>query len=528
MDPDVDQLIEAAYAKVKAEGRNGSAETAASPEAEGEEIPEDEWTDPVPLPHRVVSVLDGSCIPGALGKMAAAVSRATETPIELAALLGLAVVAASIAKKVVVQPEPGYIEPTNLYIAVGMESGNRKTAVQAHMTRPLVNWEHAETKRLKPEIQRLNRERKTIEARIEHLRKQAARKTDSNNSPYSQEICELEAGLSEVPKYPRLWVQDITPEQLAVKMAEQNERMAVFADEGGIFELLAGRYSKGVPNLDLFLQAHSGSPVRVDRGSRPPVMMQNPALTVGISPQPDVFESLADKPFFRGRGLLARVLFGLPASPLGNRRLEPMPCPDETVAEYSQLIERLLKLAPPERDGIWQPWVLNLSDEAYEAWKTFQRRVEALMVEGGKLHFVKDWASKLPGAAARVAAAFHCVISDPAEDPIITWQIMEHAIVLAELLMDHALAVFDLMERDKTTEDALKILGWIHRKALRSFTLRDCFCAHQGRFKKVDAIYAPLDLLEKHEYVRLAPKDDVAHRPSRIYQVNPKVQEDSE
>src|SRR5204862_4537998 len=105
-----------------------------------------------------------------------------------------------------------------------------------------------------------------------------------------------------------------TPEALATLMADHRGLMAVFSDEGGIFDLLAGRYSKGVPNLDLWLKGHAGSSVRVDRAdrTRPPIMIDRPHLTVGISPQPSVLASLGNKPGFRERGLLARFLFAVP------------------------------------------------------------------------------------------------------------------------------------------------------------------------------------------------------------------------
>jgi uncharacterized protein DUF3987 len=67
-------------------------------------------------------------------------------------------------------------------------------------------------------------------------------------------------------------------------MADNSERMAIINDEAGIFATSAGRYNQGVANLDLPLRAHSGSPVRVDRGSRPPVLMQRPALTMALTP----------------------------------------------------------------------------------------------------------------------------------------------------------------------------------------------------------------------------------------------------
>jgi putative DNA primase/helicase len=483
---------------------------------------ENAWPDPVPFQARPVPAISADILPGFLGDMVDAIAKATETPVALPALLGLSVASASVAKKIIVSPEPGYVEPANTYTAVVMESGNRKSAVLTLMTKPLMEWEQAEALRLTPEHKRIRSDRKTQELRIEHLRKKAAR--TSNNSALKIEIAELEASLPDLPQPPRLWVQDITPERMAGIMAEQGERMALLSDEGGIFDILAGRYSGNIPNLDLFLQAHSGSPVRVDRTdrSKPPINLRNPCLTVGISPQPDVFHSLTDKPGFRGRGLLARFLYALPVSPLGTRTLIPAPVSPAVEGAYRSGIERLLSLSPPVDDeGTWQPWRLELSPQAYQAWKEFQRSIESLMREGGKLDSLRDWASKLPGAVARIAAVFHCVISEPAITSIIEVDTIQRAIHLATLLIDHALAVVGLMERDPVIDDALKILGWIRRQSRPSFTVRECFCAHQARFKKVDNIRGSLHLLEEHGYIRPGPKEKVPYRPSEVFEVNP-------
>ena len=384
----------------------------------------------VPFLTRKATPLQADLFPGFLGDMIAAVSQATETPVELAGLLGLGIVAACVARKVTVSPEQGYEEPLNIYAAVGMESGNRKSAVLQAMEQPFVEWESREGERLQPERTRLLSERKTAEAQIEVLRKKAAR-TPGDRGLVSQ-IAELEGALPEIPALPRLWVQDVTPEKLAAMMAEQGERIALLSDEGGIFDLLAGLYSKGIPNLDLFLQAHSGTSVRVDRGSRPPVVMQHPALTVAISPQPEVLQKLSARPGFRARGLLARFLYGLPASPLGSRLLLSNPVPPEVAEAYRAGIERLLALRSPAQgtDGQLNTWQLRFSPEAYANWKDFQRSVELLMREGGKLCHLKDWASKLPGAGARIAGVMHCVCISPEESGIISTAVTEQALNL--------------------------------------------------------------------------------------------------
>ncbi len=163
-----------------------------------------EWPPIAPFLARDVTLLTPELFPGFLGEMVSAVARATETPIELPGILGLAVAAACIAGKVTVSPEAGYVEPVNIYAAVGMESGNRKTAVLQHMARPFIDWEHRETERLLPDRKRLISERKTREAKVESLRKRAA--TAPDDSALQAQIAELEVTLPEVPALPRLWV----------------------------------------------------------------------------------------------------------------------------------------------------------------------------------------------------------------------------------------------------------------------------------------------------------------------------------
>ena len=253
--------------------------------------------------------------------------------------------------------------------------------------------------------------------------------------------------------------------------------------------------------------------------------MKNPCLTVGISPQPDVLRSLADKPGFRGRGLLARFLYALPASLLGYRTLEPNPIPSVIETNYRDGLHRLLNTKPQceAHDGSLTV-VLKLCDKAYSAWKEFQRAIEQLMRDGGRLQQMHDWGSKLPGAALRIAGLFHAVqrpIDKPGHTEI-DLETMECAINLATCLMDHASAVFSLMARDEGMQNASRLLRWIQKKGEPEFSVRDCFCAHQYIFQRKGALAPVLDLLAQHGYVRRAPETSGrSGRPSEMYQVNP-------
>ena len=59
----------------------------------------------------------------------------------------------------------------------------------------------------------------------------------------------------------RLIVDDVSPERLATLLRDHGGRIAVLSAEGDIFDVMAGRYSKGgVPNLGVFLKGHAGDP----------------------------------------------------------------------------------------------------------------------------------------------------------------------------------------------------------------------------------------------------------------------------
>jgi hypothetical protein len=477
------------------------------------------WSNVISFTTAEPDSVPADCLPGWLGEMVVATANNTETPVELGALIGISVVASCIAGKAVISPEPGYSEPLNVYTCPTMEPGNRKSAVFTTLLEPMMDYERDRIAREAPERKRLESEKRTTEARIAYLRTKAAKSTDPRAA--RTEIRELEETLPIVPPIYRVHVDDCTPEGLASLMAEQGGRIAVFSDEGGIFELIAGRYSKGAPNLDLWLKGHSVSPMRVDRADphRAPILLDRPHLTVGISPQPDVLESLRDKPGFRGRGLLARFLYALPQSPLGYRTLEPCPIPGDLTQRYRTCLRKLLELK------LQEVMRLKLSGAAYSEWKEFQRAIEIQFRDGGKLEGLKDWGSKLPGAALRIAGIFHFVaqIEHDSISLEVTLDTMRRAVELATCLISHARAVFALMERDPNIEDAQKLIVWIGRWGRESFTIRDCFRAHQSRFNRVDAMTPALNLLEQHGYIRQKKLEPTCGRPSDIYEVNPEI-----
>jgi len=369
---------------------------------------------------------------------------------------------------------------------------------------------------------------KNQEAHINSLRSEYARAKGMDADKLGKEIIHLETTLPEVPSLPRLWAQDITPEKLGVLMAEHDEKIAIMSDEGGIFDILAGRYNGGIPNLDVFLQSHAGAPVRVDRGSRKSVHMHTPALTMGLSPQPDVLKSLTGKPGFRGRGLLARFLYALPESKLGFRLLNCDPVPENVTNHYHDGIKALHDIKPnTDENGNTVPYTLKINPSGYKAWKDFQREVEKDMREGGTFEHITDWAGKLPGVVGRLAGLLHCAeYSDGQPWAIeISNETLDRALHLTAYLSRHALVAFDLMGADHDLDAARRVWRWIERTRMDTFSARDCFEALKGTFKRMPELNIAFDvLIERHHIFELQESKRVG-RHSRRFIVNPRITE---
>jgi replicative DNA helicase len=300
---------------------------------ETEEAASELWQPPIPLSstHNLPAFPLGS-LPACLADYVTCLAEATQTPPDLPGMLVLSALAACAGGRVRLQVRPGWEEPLNLYSAVALPPGERKSAVFAEVTAPLAEYEAALAADRSYEIAEARARRKVAEKALDAAQNSAARSIGQERERRLDEVAAAARELEDavVPFEYRLLADDATPEATASLLAEQKGRLAVLSPEGGVFGQMAGRYSasNGQPNLDVYLKGHSGDMLRVDRKGRAPEYIARPALTVGLAVQPEVLRSLSDQPGFRGRGLLARFFYSLPASRVGGRRTDVLPVPD--------------------------------------------------------------------------------------------------------------------------------------------------------------------------------------------------------
>ena len=197
----------------------------------------------------------------------------TQTPPDLPAAVALAALATACAGKIGIQVRGPWREPLNLFVVASLPPGSRKSAVFRAITDPLYAAERMLVEQDEPEILQAETMLKIASSEAKHRADQAAKadKADERDRlqaeavNLSQHLAQLEA---EAKPRPRLLADDITPEAAAVLLAQQGGRLGVLSAEGGLFQILAGRYSAGMANLDLFLKGHAGDALRVDRQVR--------------------------------------------------------------------------------------------------------------------------------------------------------------------------------------------------------------------------------------------------------------------
>lgn len=481
----------------------------------------DDWPEPVLPGTQTTPEIPAGLLPTWSGAMVQAVAESTQTPPALAFMSCIAVLATVLQRRFEVAPFGcDYTEPLCLWTVSASPPGTRKSSVLGSMLGPLVRWEKLHADRMRREIIRVNAARALSKKRVERLLQDAAKAKDANDrDALRDEIVREEGDMPDEVRVPRLFTSDSTPERLQALLAEHGERMAVHSDEAGSFQIMGGLYSSGQAHLDVYLQAHAGSPMRVDRATRA-VHVDRPALSFGLLVQPGTLADVAGSKRFRDSGLLARFLWCIPDSTVGTRDVRRhAPIPGHIKEAYERGIFGLLE---GWSEPVGKPRLLTFTDPARELWYDFAQEIEHQQGDGGRYESISDWTSKLPGALARVAAVLELAESGLTADEV-SELAMRSALQLGQLLIDHARAAFALLGTDAVDTDAAAVVRWIRTSGLQEFTRREAQKAQEGRFRSVDRLEKAMERLEAGDVVRSTKRRRPGAPPSVVYRVNPRL-----
>lgn len=480
----------------------------------------DEWPALAPLSRaQALPAFPADALPDWLRAFVLGTAEATQTPADMAGMFALAALAAVAARRVHVEARPDWIEGTNIFVAVAMEPGSRKSGVHRRVVAPLIELERELMERWRPEANAAAVRRAVLEERRAAALRAAGRaKTDEDREAHQAEAEDAGRALAEMPEHaePRLLAGDCTPEALA-SLLSQNGAVALIDADAALFETAAGRYSNG-PNLEVFLKGHSGDPLRVDRRGRPSEHVDRPALTIGVAVQPSVMRGAARCAPMVGRGFIDRFTWIVPENNVGYRNTKAPPIGAAVRDAYGSHL-----LALGRALTFSGPVTLRLSVGASDLLDRWMSDLEPRRRPSGDLAPVRGWASKLDGLTVRLAGLLHVAKSghDMSVRTSIDVDTMSGAVRVAEYALAHAQAAFDLMDADEVRRHARHVWTWVVDRGERTFTRRDCHRAHRSVGTSRD-LSPVLDLLVEHGLIRAAaPSSPARGRPSEVWQVNP-------
>ncbi len=480
------------------------------------------WENPIPFNRFGHVAFPVEALPEDLRAFVLAVAESTQTPVDMAGTAVLSILSVCLQGKYRVQGKPDWLEPLNTYALIIATPSERKSAVLNLMLRPLNAYEAQYNQRNASLVESSRMRKRVLEKRQKVLEDQIA-KGKADEKEMERIAAEIAAFEEEQPL--QLYVDDVTTEKLVSVLSVNKGRAALISSEGGIFDTLAGIYTRNV-NIDVMLKGYSGDPIRVDRIGRQSECVMNPALTVLLMAQPDVVSAVLGNKTFRGRGLTARFLYCLPVSKLGSRNADSAPVPEDVASGYARKIDNLLQ---DEYEAI--PRVICLSGEAREKLFAFSRELEPKLV--GEYTDIADWAGKLVGNIMRISALLcragvmlsHEFLEE--EKPLVVdGKTMEGAIRLGRYFLGNALAAYDALPEKQMALSATRLLDMIRERKLKEFDRREAmrYCRF---FKTVAEIQPVLDFMEDYGYICQQP---VLFRPAGRpplpkYTVNPKTLE---
>lgn len=449
------------------------------------------WPDPIPVGggYDALPVFPVDVFPDWIADHVRQVAKELQAPIDLPAMLAVTALATCAAKRAEVWLTRSWREQLCLYLVVALPPGAGKSPVFGLILGPLVELETQLLAEALPRIQ----DQETRRAVVEKQQRKAIDKGETNEAlMYGDELRNMK-----IEPEPRLFVDDVTVEKLGEMLREQGGRLALTSTEGGLFDQMIGRYSEKVKaSLDPYLQMWSGDTVRVDRIGRGSVVIDKPALTIGVTVQPTVIAALAQRPELKGRGLTARFMYSLPKSNVGFRNMVVDVDLDPVIQRtYERHLEDLWRNLNTYQTS---PLRLEVTPQAKAEFMAWRQLLEQERRPGGILTGLIEWSQKVESSVARLAGLLHIAHGKNSQ---IDMADMRGALTVGEYWITHAQAVHEMWGTDPVTHAAQQIVRWLDEQELTEFSVRDCYNANRAVMPRAEDALEPLGLLAERGWV---------------------------
>ena len=345
----------------------------------------------------------------------------------------------------------------NMWVWSGAGSGERKSNTLKFFIKPLQEFESEANKRIKEIRQSEQAEEKILKAK--YKRCESAVNKDDSTEAYAelQAVGEELAGFEYTP-HCQLIIDDATTEASANIISENGGYGFIASTEARIYDIMAGRaYNNSVSNIDLYLKGFSNEGCRFNRKNSPPVFIEEPAISMCLSVQPEKLKQNLANDDFCDTGFVDRAVIILPESHFGKFEYRPNMILAKVVAEYENLIRGILQTRYDDDMRPAKRKYLRLTPAADEVFEQFfyiwwgRARID--------LTDLKAFASKFFETVLRLAGIFQTVdniTSGMWAD--ITKENAERAVIVGEYLAEQTIFVRRGGMKEKSDGEAAVLL----------------------------------------------------------------------
>jgi hypothetical protein len=394
----------------------------------------------------------------------------------------------------------GRVCPLSLFLVTAAESGDRKSAVDNIVLKPIRDYEKMLYKGCIEEKQRYKN-------KLDAWKKQRELVMRS----YESDILESELNKMDFepprPLEPYLLLEEPSYEGLIKLLAIGQPSVGLFSDEGG---RMFGGYAMGKDNLlktacGLSSLWDGGKPITRIRGGDENLLLYGRRFSSHLMIQEIVLANILKNELLIGQGFLARCLMVSPTSNAGNRPYNPVDISkDPTIQSFYSLVRKILDHplpTDPEVLNELHPRPLYIAEDAKVRWISFHDEIDYGLKPEGSLYAIRRFANKGADYALRIAGVLTLI--EDFEAATISLENMERAIELMHFYFDEALRIIDISLCDPLLGLAQKTLEWMKRKidregSRKTITLQEVYQGGPREVRNAKSAQEIMKILEEH------------------------------
>ena len=383
-----------------------------------------------------------------------------------------------------VQVESNWVEPVSLYMVFAKASGSKKSSYLQKLSEPIQNYQLVLQSKFNSFLAQT--EEKVITSLERTKQKEIVcslkkcldngDKLDTLREHMGNEVEKLQkirSIASSPTSLPVLLTENFTLSALEQELQKQGGVMGICTAEDPFSKLNLLAKNSGVPSL--LLKSYNMEPYSRPITNRRPITLDRPSISMVVAMQPEILLQYYECSHLINCGFLHRLTpCFMQNRERGMTQQVQLNDKDYAYNLYHEKITSMLNRTY-SRNCARPSNTLHLSDDAHEQILQYKTYLDGLLFVQGNYSFrqrANGCIRKHHGLAVRLAACLHLWRHDNPVKYDICGDDMCTAIMLSNVLVQHACYAYDTESRENMN-NAKRILYWVYRHMHNRFTITE-------------------------------------------------------